>query len=313
MTLVAAFKILLYGYTSQEDLRVATLIANRNRRETEDVIGLSVNTVILRTDQGGNPTCRQVRQRVRATTLAAYAHQDLPFEELVQVLERQRGVRRSSLCQVMFILQNAMLRPLQRHARTLSFLDTDLSWLMPPTVATTFDVILLVREWPQGLTVSAIYKRDFFEAETVDRMLGDFQQVLELCSNSQSNPSRPSAPWGDGEVETRAFRSTNASNTQHCVTLQTLTGMYSIVVGANRSMRLGRNATMSLRHQLFSLEEHKSLDPKELEILRTAITNAIHTNEEIRAVLRRRVRGMYDQLKGGTRPAPTTQCRRRTK
>ena len=179
ITLVAAFKMLLYGYTGQEDLRVATLIANRNRRETEDLIGLFVNTVILRTDLGGNPTSREVLQRVRATTLAAYTHQDLPFENLVQTLEREPGLKRSALCQVMFILQNAMLRPLQRSARTLSFLETDLSLLLPPLVATTFDAILLLRDRPPGLTVSAIYKRDLFDPETIDRMLGDFQQVLE--------------------------------------------------------------------------------------------------------------------------------------
>jgi non-ribosomal peptide synthetase component F len=179
ITLVAAFKMLLYGYTGQEDLRVATLIANRNRRETEDLIGLFVNTVILRTDLGDDPTYREVLQRVRATTLAAYAHQDLPFENLVQTLERERGLKRSALCQVMLILQNAMLRPLQRKARTLSFLETDLSLVLPPLVATTFDVILLLRERPPGLTVSAIYKRDLFDPESIEHMLGNFQHVLE--------------------------------------------------------------------------------------------------------------------------------------
>jgi non-ribosomal peptide synthetase component F len=120
-----------------------------------------------------------VLQRVRATTLAAYAHQDLPFEYLVQTLERERGLKRSSLCQVMFILQNAMYRPLQRSARTLSFLETDLSILMPPPVGTTFDVVLSLHERSQGLTASAIYKRDLFDATTIARMLGDFQHLLE--------------------------------------------------------------------------------------------------------------------------------------
>jgi amino acid adenylation domain-containing protein len=188
MTLVAAFKMLLYGYTGQEDLRVATLIANRNRRETEEVIGLFVNMVILRTDLRGDPTCGEVLQRVRATTLAAYAHQDLPFEDLVQTLERERGLKRSSLCQVMFILQNAMQRPLQRSARTLSFLETDLSIQMPLHVGTTFDVVLSLRERPQGLTVSAIYKQNLFDATTVARMLGDFQHVLECLIGELEQP-----------------------------------------------------------------------------------------------------------------------------
>ena len=113
MTCLAAFKMLLYGYTGQEDVCVATLVANRTRQETEGLIGLFVNTVILRTDLGGNPTCREVLQRVRATTLAAYAHQDLPFEELVRTLERERNLQRTSLCQVMVIWQNSMLQPQQ--------------------------------------------------------------------------------------------------------------------------------------------------------------------------------------------------------
>jgi non-ribosomal peptide synthetase component F len=73
MTLVAAFKMLLYGYTGQEDLRVGTIVANRQRQETERLIGLLTNTVILRTDLRDNPTCREVLRRVRATALAAYS------------------------------------------------------------------------------------------------------------------------------------------------------------------------------------------------------------------------------------------------
>jgi amino acid adenylation domain-containing protein len=179
MTLVAAFNMLLYGYTGQEDLRVATLIANRHRRETEELIGLLVNTVVLRTDLGGNPTCREVLQRVRATTLAAYAHQDLPFEDLVQSLERTRGLQRKSLCPAMIILQNAMLRPLQRSSHTLSFQEAEPSLMAQPMMATTFDIVLMLRERQQGLTGSCLYKTDLFDAATINRMLGDLQYVLE--------------------------------------------------------------------------------------------------------------------------------------
>ncbi len=96
MTCLAGFKMLLYGYTGHEDVRVATLVANRTRQETEGLIGLLVNTVILRTNLGGNPTCREVLQRVRATTLAAYGHQDLPFEDLIRTLEREQNLQRTS-------------------------------------------------------------------------------------------------------------------------------------------------------------------------------------------------------------------------
>ena len=141
-----------------------------------------VNTVILRTDLGGNPTCREVLQRVRATTLAAYAHQDLPFEELVRTLERERNLQRTSLCQVMVIWQNSMLRPLQCSAQTLSFQAMEQSVVAPDVALTTFDIILTLRERSQGLTGTCLYKTDLFDAATISRMLDDFQYVLACLS-----------------------------------------------------------------------------------------------------------------------------------
>jgi amino acid adenylation domain-containing protein len=182
MTCLTAFKMLLYGYTGQEDLCVATLVANRTRPETEDLIGLFVNTVILRTDLGGDPTCRQVLQRVRATTLAAYAHQDLPFEELVRTLERERHLDRASLCRVMVIWQNFTLRPLQCSAQTLSFQTIEQGMVTPEEAVTTFDIVLTLRESPQGVTGTCLYKTDLFEATTISRMLDDFQSVLACLS-----------------------------------------------------------------------------------------------------------------------------------
>jgi amino acid adenylation domain-containing protein len=182
MTCIAAFKILLYGYTGQEDLCVATLVANRTRQETEGLIGLMVNTVILRTNLDGNPTCREVLQRVRATTLAAYVHQDLPFEELVQTLERERNLQRTSLCQVLVIWQNAMLWPLQFAAHTLSFRAMEQSVIAPDVALTTFDSLWILRERPQGLTVTCLYKTDLFDVATISQMLDDFQYVLACLS-----------------------------------------------------------------------------------------------------------------------------------
>jgi non-ribosomal peptide synthetase component F len=182
MTCLAAFKILLYGYTGQEDVRVATLVANRTRRETEGLIGLLVNMVILRTDLSGNPTSRQVLQRVRATTLAAYAHQDLPFEELVRTLECERNLGRTSLCQVMVIWQNFTLRPLHCSAQTLSFQPMDQGAVVPDVPLTTFDIILTLRERPQGITATCLYNAEMFDAVTINRMLDDFQHVLTCLS-----------------------------------------------------------------------------------------------------------------------------------
>jgi non-ribosomal peptide synthetase component F len=182
MTCLTAFKVLLYGYTGQEDLCVATLVANRTRHETEGVIGLFANTVILRTALGGNPTGREVLQRVRATTLAAYTYQDFPFEELVRTLERARNIQRTSLCQVMVIWQNTILRPQQGSAQTLSFQTIEQSVVAPHAALTTFDIILILRERSQGLSGTCIYKADLFDAATISRMLDDFQYVLACLS-----------------------------------------------------------------------------------------------------------------------------------
>ena len=166
--------MLLYGYTGQEDLCVATLVANRTRRETEGLIGLLVNTVLLRTDLGGNPTCREVLQRVRATTLAAYAHQDLPFEELVRTLERERNLQRTSLCQVMIIWQNFMLRPLQYFSANAQLSGDGAERGGPDVALTTFDIILTLRERPQGITGTCIYKTDLFDAHDYQPDAGGF-------------------------------------------------------------------------------------------------------------------------------------------
>jgi amino acid adenylation domain-containing protein len=182
MTCLTAFKVLLYGYTGQEDLCVATLVANRTRRETEGMVGLFANTVLLRTALGGNPTGREVLQRVRATALAAYAHQDLPFEELVRTLERAHHRQRPSLCQVMVLWQNSMPWPQQHAAQTLRFETLEQSVVAPPVALTTFDIILILREGAQGIAGTCIYKTDLFNAATISRMLDDFQYVLTCLS-----------------------------------------------------------------------------------------------------------------------------------
>jgi len=178
MTLLAAFKILLYSYTGQVDLCVGTLLTNRPRPEIEGLLGLFINTVLLRTNLGGDPTLREVLRQVRDTTLAAYAHQDLPFEDLVQALERERALKRSSLCQVLFVLQHAVPPPHQLPGLTLRAMEATQSMTEPGVTATTFDCILMMRETPRGQRGSCIYKTALFEAATIKRLLGDFQEVL---------------------------------------------------------------------------------------------------------------------------------------
>jgi acyl-CoA synthetase (AMP-forming)/AMP-acid ligase II len=188
MALVAALKTLLHRYLGQDDLRVATNVANRNRPGTERLIGPLANTVILRTHLGGDPSPREVMRRVRATTLAAYAHQDLPFEELAEALERERALKPAALAQVMLLLHNAALRPVASSGQALAFEEADPSMLLPLVTATTFDVILMLRESAYGLVGSCVYKPHLFGTRTIGRLLGDFQAVLE---HMVTQPERP--------------------------------------------------------------------------------------------------------------------------
>jgi hypothetical protein len=173
MTLVAGLKMLLYSYTGQEDVRVGTLVANRQSQDTEGLIGLFANLVILRTTLGGNPSLRQALQRVRTTTLDAYAHQDLPFEYLARALVHARQCERQSLFQVMFAMQNARQYSLVLPALTIQVLKTQ------PVEASACELAMSIHESPQGLEVSCIYQTALFDAPTITRLLEDYRRVLK--------------------------------------------------------------------------------------------------------------------------------------
>jgi acyl-CoA synthetase (AMP-forming)/AMP-acid ligase II len=187
MALVAALKTLLHRYAGEDDLRLATNVANRNRAGTEGLIGPLANTVILRTSLGGNPTAREVLRRVRATTLKAYAHQDLPFEVVAETLAHERGIDPARLAQVMILLHSAALRPQTSAGRALAFEEADPGMPMPLVTTTTYDVIVDLRETAQGLVGSCIYKPHLFGSKSIDRLLADFQKILKKMA---SEPER---------------------------------------------------------------------------------------------------------------------------
>jgi non-ribosomal peptide synthetase component F len=188
MALVAALKTLLHGYLGQDDLRVDTNVANRNRPGTEPLIGPLVNTVILRTNLGGDPSPQEVLRRVRATTLAAFEHQDLPFEELALTLEAERDRRPESLARIMILLQNATLRPQARSEGALALEEANPTMILPLVTATTFDVIFALVESSIGLVGTCIYKPHLFSAETVDRLLRDFEGTVEQMVTQSERP-----------------------------------------------------------------------------------------------------------------------------
>jgi amino acid adenylation domain-containing protein len=182
ITLLAAFKVLLYRYTQQEDIAIGSPIANRNRSEIEGLIGFFVNSLVLRTDLSRNPTFRELLSRVKEVALGAYAHQDLPFEKLVEELHPERNLNQNPLFQVVFALQNAPMSALELTDLTLSPLPFD-------TETTRFDLEFHLWEpntqnglWvdsSEGISGFVIYSTDLFDEATITRMLGHFQTLLE--------------------------------------------------------------------------------------------------------------------------------------
>jgi len=172
MTLLAAFQTLLYRYTGQEDIPIGSPIANRNRSEIEGLIGFFVNSLVLRTDLSGNPPFRELLSRVREVALGAYAHQDLPFEKLVEELQPERNLNRNPLFQVVFALQNAPVEALELTGLTLSPLSFD-----PETAR--FDLEFQLVECLGSLRVVVTYSTDLFDTATITRMLENFQVLLE--------------------------------------------------------------------------------------------------------------------------------------
>ncbi len=172
MTLLAAFKVLLYRYTSQEDLVVGSVVANRNRRELEELIGFFVNTLALRTDLSGSPSFRELLQRVRQVTLDAYAHQELPFDRLVEVLQPERSLSHSPLFQVMFVHQNYRQDGLELPGLKVTPVDVEHG-------TSKFDLTMFTYDEPDGLKVAVEYSTDLFDRDRIERLLGHFRMLLE--------------------------------------------------------------------------------------------------------------------------------------
>ncbi|MFN6483743.1 MULTISPECIES: non-ribosomal peptide synthetase [unclassified Nostoc] len=216
ITLLAAFKVLLYRYTQQEDIAIGSPIANRNRSEIEELIGFFVNSLVLRTELSGNLTFRELLSKVKEVALEAYAHQDLPFEKLVEELHPERNLNQNPLFQVVFALQNAPISALDLTGLTLSPLPFD-------TETTRFDLEFHLWEpntqnglWvdsSEGISGFVIYSTDLFDDATITRMLEHFQillegivanpeqQIAQLLLLSENELNTLLVQWNDTQLE----------------------------------------------------------------------------------------------------------------
>ncbi|MCG6135476.1 MAG: amino acid adenylation domain-containing protein [Nostoc sp. LLA-1] len=172
MTLLAAYNTLLYRYTGQTDILVGTPIANRDRTETEGLIGFFVNTLVMRTDLSENPTFNELLPRLKEMAISAYAHQDLPFEMLVEALQPERDLSHTPLFQVMFVLNNAPKAEIELTGLSVS------SLLIESAIA-KFDLTLSMENTSTGLVGGWEYNTDLFDSSTIERMTGHFVTLLE--------------------------------------------------------------------------------------------------------------------------------------
>jgi amino acid adenylation domain-containing protein len=179
--LQAALKALLHRYTRQTDILIGSPVANRNRSELKTLIGFFVNTLVLRTDLSGNPTFRELLQRVNETTIGAIAHQDLPFDQLVEAIQPDRALSHSPIFQVMFAFQN-----MQRQELTLS--EMQVSFYLVDSKTTTFDLSLTMRERDGRVEGAVEYDVGLFRPQTMERMITHFLALLEgIVSNPEQH------------------------------------------------------------------------------------------------------------------------------
>ena len=205
MTFLAALEMLLQRYTGGHDLLIGTPVAGRTREEIEGLIGFFVNTLVLRADLSGAPSYRELAGRVREEVLAAYAHQDLPFERLVEEVAPERSLSRTPLIQVMLAFQYFTPESLELPELSLEPVEA------PPAEA-KLDLLFRLAESESGLSCLLEFRRDLFDTSTADRMLNHFESLLcgiaadpgqslaELPLLSEAESAQILREWNDTEV-----------------------------------------------------------------------------------------------------------------
>ncbi|MCP4655421.1 MAG: AMP-binding protein, partial [bacterium] len=176
MTMLAAFQTLLYRYTGQAGLTIGSPVAGRTRPEVEELIGVFINNLVLRTEIEGDPDFRQLLERTRKVALHAFAHQDLPFEKLVEALRPQRDLSRAPLFQVMFVLHNV---PAEGGYAELP--DLRLTALQVDPGTAIYDLTMTLYEPGEALSGWIEYNSDLFDESTIARMEGHFHHLLRAA------------------------------------------------------------------------------------------------------------------------------------
>src|SRR6266404_625849 len=214
MALLAAYQVLLHRYTGDRDIVVGTPMAGRQIPETEELIGLFINTLALRTDVSGNPSFRELLCRVKQIALEAYAHQDLPFERLVKELQPERTLAHNPLFQVMFVLQSEEILPLQLSDLMAEHFRID-------HVMANFDLTLDIVEREAQLVCLFESNADLFESDTIERMMEHFRILLEgVVANpeqtisqlpllSETERRQLLIEWNDTRTESPAHKCVN--------------------------------------------------------------------------------------------------------
>jgi hypothetical protein len=189
MTLLTAFQNQLHRYTGQDDIVVGTDMASRSRVELEGLIGFFVNLLVIRSDVSGNPSYRQLLHTVRNKTLEAYAHQDVPFDKLVEELQPERHLNDTPLFQVLFVFQNTP-------SESIGIPDLMIHPIHVPVTTSKFDLALFVTEGEDRINLNWQFKTELFAPGTIRRMASHFETLLESIV---SNPDRHI-----GELQMRA-------------------------------------------------------------------------------------------------------------
>jgi non-ribosomal peptide synthetase component F len=192
-TCLAALKILIAHYTRQTDIYVGTLVAGRDRPELETLIGLFINTLILRTDLSGDPMFLELLERVRETVEGGLAHQDLPFQQVAESLRFKRHPNRPTIYSINFIYQRDFVRPLEFAGLTLAPVPSK-------SPGAIYDLNFFMVERSDGWRLSCEYSYDLYEASSVNRMLAQFRGLLEqVLANPQRRISEFAMPTEVGD------------------------------------------------------------------------------------------------------------------